>query len=765
MILSLVYDSLEDQCSKKSILEPIRQIIKEIIIMAYKSVPSRLTVIFCLLILSLFLICSCGGGGGGGGANDKLLASATIGSDGGTVETEELVLTVPAGAFTSDTELKVYKSSDENPFSKDAVSSILRVDGLPDAWSQTLQIKIKYKGNLSGERFIAVGEDAFMLSAGETATAFSLLEAETTNGYLTIDLAAPSGSQTISQGLVSAGRISDTFTILKFFGTTRKTKKSSSGHFQITYPVKNTNLSDVNALADYLDDAYVEFERMGFDYSKRTKWPAQVNLIDLNVDGRYGYPAWFGINYGVLDLNVKNLADRSRMRYTAGHEFFHLVQSLYGTRNEWYWPDEAFSTWSETLFVSNPDDYIPSTVLGPAGIVINNFWEPFKGWQKGSEGNDQNHGYGMSPVIKYLTKKYNNKVLVDIYKANRAGRSPMWAIEDSVPDHISFVCALFFDQYLLGNLYNIPINRFARNRTGTYHIGSAKDTGVKFPMESYPDLSAKLYQINLKYPGISNDAKIELTTSGDQANIFVYKFKTVDGSWVVDYIIDGIDNVTVEDIKDLTDEKYFLLVMIINTSRAWDDYTATTDIALDVNVVTTQATKFSVGIDAYLSSITTVEGSGSSQSTQTKDQEWKNFFVPTGTIAGATYTGSYSYQDSNGWQRDSEIILTVSGDQGTVTSFTATSKTEAISQYVGPYTLISTLKGTNVPFEKAGSGQTYNDDTEQWEGYEYELYSVHGTQTCQSLIEYTQYDSRIDKSTSFTCDSGSKLEIELQTVK
>ena len=59
-----------------------------------------------------------------------------------------------------------------------------------------------------------------------------------------------------------------------------------------------------------------------------------------------------------------------------------------------------------------------------------------------------------------------------------------------------------------------------------YQIKSNADT-LKVFTHSYPDLSARLYNIQLMYPDIDESASISFTASYEGTEITVFKYKTI----------------------------------------------------------------------------------------------------------------------------------------------------------------------------------------------------------------------------------------------
>ena len=92
-------------------------------------------------------------------AEETPLAAATIGPSGGTLQIRDFVLTVPPGAFTSSNKITLWESQEDHGFGANAASRCFRLDGLPDAYSDTLTVSVGYRGALMAETYIAVGTE------------------------------------------------------------------------------------------------------------------------------------------------------------------------------------------------------------------------------------------------------------------------------------------------------------------------------------------------------------------------------------------------------------------------------------------------------------------------------------------------------------------------------------------------------------------------------------------------------------------------------
>ena len=79
----------------------------------------------------------------------EVLAEATIGPEGGTLETKDFILTLASVAFSSVSDMKLYNETDNKPNNESTVLELYRNDELPVNFQKPLRMAIKYKGSLS----------------------------------------------------------------------------------------------------------------------------------------------------------------------------------------------------------------------------------------------------------------------------------------------------------------------------------------------------------------------------------------------------------------------------------------------------------------------------------------------------------------------------------------------------------------------------------------------------------------------------------------
>jgi len=654
--------------------------------------------IFILLFLSIllaFLACDKDDPTSPEEETGELLATETIGTSGGEIESDNFKLTIPAGALPASTELKLFVSMEEEPFDESAITEFYKIEGFPSDYSQPLKLRLKYQGTFANSGAIAFGEEAFISSLGETTMAFQLISAKDSSGYLTCSLPAPTGNGQIQSSILKNLQPQNGPVTINIQGVSGFTPfLTTEKHFKISSTDKTVSLQAAQNLGNFLDAAFDTLKNLGFQHETKRNWYASVTIRKLD-DKVFGYSAssMLGDNYGYLEFNSKKINDLAAMRLTAGHEFFHLVQALYDNRNRYskakfssdhFWLDEATAVWIEEKFTDQANFVSP--------IRSGNEMAPIDGMEKGAEEDAGKHGYGMSAVIKYLCNIHGEDILVEMYEKIYNGSNPVDAIESATEDPVLWY-EKFLRQYVLGQIYNVQMALWVGNKSGEFDISSESDT-VKNFSGSYPDLSAKLYQVKLNYANINNSAKLEFTADGGTNEVTVFKYKS--GS--LEYVDNYNEELTISDVRNLKDNGWHLLALITN-SRSVSPYTSSTDIKLEIKLKTPvwEICYFYVECRGYYKK----------EYVNYPDSvvyEWSSL-VPVfsgwtkGDFTGNTFFGAWDTTEATGWFDRGSLTVTLSESRDKITSFQITQTSGYIEGHVLEETWQDACSGVNVPWQ------------------------------------------------------------------
>ena len=662
----------------------------------------NLSNLFLLILFSLILTngCSEDSPSEPEETNIQVLTSKSIGIEGGELKTETVEISIPPGALSVSTDLSIYNSTEENLFSQKEVSEFFVIDGLPSTINKPIKLKIKYDGVLSDSSYIAIGENNFTCSSNNLLTSFRLLSASDSAGYLIATLIPL--NETNDENIILSKTNEDAISLNIGAISGYASYISSQGHFKINFPA--WVLNEVYDLGDYLEYAYNSFQNIGFSYSRRTKWPVEVTVkkLDAAVFG-YSYNSVWGDNYGYMEFNVDKMFNKEDLKVTAGHEFFHLVQSLYDPRNrfskakfqsEHLWLDEAAAVWSEYLFSNSGIEYT-------SPIFANNAYEILKGIAISTGDNAQSYGYAMASLIKYITSKYGNNSLVTIYENVYNGQSVTRAVSSVLPVGLSYTWKSYLKSLFSFEIYKSDLFRTstllstAKIKSQNFLIDSADDT-LKVFESSLQDLSATIFSVNNLFDNLQDNAKLEFVCEGWELQ--VYK---VNGS-TSSLLASGTDTIIVDKFKDLSDDGYQIVAVLINDELNLP-YDSKKDYNMQIRVKAPKTIKWIYFAVSYTGTFDYT----TSQGTETRVSEsgmdftiWNKGGEFSGNTVQLTQDSTDSYNQTN-----STIELTFDDidNPSTITNFTFLQTENSVKYDV---TTNNAASGSGVPFTKDKYGST-----------------------------------------------------------
>lgn len=360
--------------------------------------------LFISLILVLFLI---GCGGDDGVAPDPPpqetpIVSGTIGPEGGELRSDEVILTIPAGALTEDTQLKIFEESDTAPFGQEGLP-VYAIEGLPEDLGAA--VGLRFQHGVTGQEGVSlflgelrearsVGRELFWeLSASRDSSGWCL--AQLTRGPIDFgDKADVKMRAAIIEGLVST---------------------TPSAHFQVHYLESNFDATRAAWSLNMLEEAYDHLYDLGFHFGDQdTIWPVDAYMVSpeshiaVFVCGHHGK--------GFFRLPPHSGEPNNLFKSIYMHEVFHLAQKWYDTRpskewiqlnNERLWFDEATASWSENYFYP----YFGR----PGSLSLDNYWAPLAGVAGHPTLRPPQYGYGMSSFIEAMVDVQGVEAVNDLY--------------------------------------------------------------------------------------------------------------------------------------------------------------------------------------------------------------------------------------------------------------------------------------------------------------------------------------------------------------
>jgi len=524
-----------------------------------------LYLIFCSL--SILITCS-GDDPVSPQSNDtNLLHTQDVGSEGGTVELDNVVIDIPLGAFSSVNAVKIYSTIEKTQLDASLITSRYIIDGFPNTFEQPINIRLKNNSSRIDDTCqIAVGRGGFdpdITDSTKSGYSYDIITVVDSSGWLCYQIPAnPAGSFAHK---ASAEIFTMEHYLITLFGLYPEYTKVNYSHFTIHY-VKGPD-SDINQTANYLEDALAAITSSGYDLSgmgfphrafiRFEDYNDAKIVISKNKESKYIATLYITVNkVSGQDYTDYELKVRSRL--------YQIIPVLYGlsqynTNLKWF--TYALSTWSEDKFMYPPThcskNYTGNQMApfkGMQAAVYRSFLDPIK------------HGYGMSTFLKYMVKHHSETILIHALEHMKSfGEHPFNAFEPYISDDRGVWWSDYFKEHILGDPCDFDANEMISSKSGDFIINGANDTLETFKHAFY-DLSARAYYIGLNYNEIGDDDFIRITATCDSIylsdlNILVFSYK--DNTL---QFIDKGNAVTIENIASYKSAGQNLVAVVVNSN-------------------------------------------------------------------------------------------------------------------------------------------------------------------------------------------------------
>jgi len=570
--------------------------------MSIKTLTHRFIKLFVFILALVFIITSCDLGDNNpnyvGTTGYNLIGTQIIGTTGGEINLDSIIVKVPSGAFDDNNEVNIYAGVENDGFDEYGSSALYQIDGLPSTINKPVKLSIKYHGTIEGDTLVAIGTMGFATSLDSSLYSYHTENASDSAGYLVYDIPANSGLGKLTQP--QNGILDGALNIIVL--SSYVSLPSSNGHFKLSFPLPYYQQAVL--MGEHFETAYSTCHTMGFSYAARTSWPVNVLTKPLGtlLYGSYSYKISSPngkttvtnaelrsfINRGKFTINLNILSDDLKLRTVCGHEFLHLVQNLYefsapNIEQEQNWLKEATSVWIEDKF-ANVTDYVSSIIPGRELYL-------FDGWQikqpkpNNYETSHAETGYGLSVIIKALEDRYGETVVVKLFEKIKSGIlpnnpvDPVDAILSVLNEPVSTFWHGVLSSYVLGQYYNSNVNfRFLDTSDADWYLPGAvyyepviidKDFTIKHDLRYRTDLSGSLYKV--KAGDLSGLDKVPLSFKiSDPINcgLLICKFKKgQEISELGNVFPGGTGEVIVSDAKPIFDDGYEIIVLVSNSTH------------------------------------------------------------------------------------------------------------------------------------------------------------------------------------------------------
>ena len=517
------------------------------------------------------------------------VASVTIGPEGGSINIDQCEITVPPGTFSESIKIAVLKSPNDQAFEENGVSDLYEFKGLPAEFDKPITVKIKYDGQLSESSFIAMGHMQHDQTRNDSLIIYALYAAEDSAGYLQCEIPATNQSSVLKSN-VAEFHIDDP--ARAFFRAVTATKILRTEHFEITYPV--TLAASVSDVGTELESALAVLQNE-LDLYKGTFGDRWHVSLDTHFQGVAGSMIPFLPKFTVSrDLVRQSKFDE--IRQEAAYAFLrfglftYIPPEVYQDEPGFLWFEIALYSWLEEFLTDDTGFQTP--VNYPQNALA-----PLNGMRAGAGSEThadviENHGIGMSSLVKYLVNdsRYGKAGILNTFNRIINGNAPAKALINTVDAMVVDWWPQYIQSLVNGDIYPIPLSTLLNNLNGEWNINGATDTLQVFtPTDPniglYPDLSAKLFKINLNTPVTDPEKKLRFhyTGIGDNFGMSLAVFGIQNDA----LFFLGMTHAQDFEIPELNvyyenNMRQFLAVMINN--NAVSPYLGTTDLDLTVSI-------------------------------------------------------------------------------------------------------------------------------------------------------------------------------------
>jgi hypothetical protein len=557
----------------------------------------------------------------------KILQTAIIGPEGGQLEMEGFSLTVPEGAFAETVTLELGIESDSTLYSEEILSKVYRVDGIPSIYYKDLPIIVKLEKQ---------SDDSISLAFGEPDTVFEEMEFINYDYYKAKDSSgfAVSIIPSVNEYNQLAKRskefsVNSSLKLLKLIEVilAHGEIRSSNDNFFIDYPESKAYL--IPEIETHLEDAVETIISFGFNKlplrtnETRSNWPVKVEFIEYtsytsnnpvvkrkgsySVSRRTHYQKinekfyltdnWFiYLNSKLIDENPKPYNLKMLLGRSVFDQF--LAQSfLYeGIIEIKYWMLDCLWRWSEKIFTDD-SDYLISIYDWNDKYLLefmeDSNWDYVSeilyglNFQKSSNANNPHaqaqHEAAFTALIEYITRidPKRKKIIYDIHNSVLSQKSSMNGFIEALGETENIWWPGFLKEYIQGNILNVPSEKFLENVSKTLEFLDG-DT-LKYVNDTYNDLSAKLFRIEIKSDDIKNKSTLRFDLGPKSLNL--------------DYVKTLVFGISNDNLAFLSGGNDFvvgnlfnyngLLACVVNSGNA-PPFTGTSNINLDVKVTDDQ---------------------------------------------------------------------------------------------------------------------------------------------------------------------------------
>lgn len=677
------------------------------------------------------------------------LASATIGSTGGKIETEDVSISIPSGALDGNYEIAISEISDDGGFGENTISGSFKISGLPNSYLAPIKFKVKYSVALTANSFIAMGNKVFDEVNSDSSFEYQLFEATDSAGFLISEIPG------INLGVIekSTSELNESnSSIDRIIKVISSYKEKRSENFVFHYPI---------VLESYISNVEKTFEDVfniisnDLDLSFYPK-PEHQTVIIKFLPGEKAVYGWYNLTGGqeqyLFYVNIDHILQNNfdQIKKRLGNIILNLEMIRYNNLGEF---KRTIESWAEELFTDGefkyPDNFEQSVM------------EPFKGLKNYSD-NVEGHSIGLASILKYLAEDeelFGMKGLKKMHSNLGKDVDPISALLKTVDGNVVDWLPDFTQKYLMGEIYDLPQSSFFDNVPLEWNINSNTDTLKEFnyfPANYYPDISAKLFKINLNHQPEDDTYNMLFDMRGNTEfglSLVVFGIKNneltyLETAHAQDFIIPNLKEYYDKNIRQ------FLAVLVNTLGVPPYDGNSEVDLIIQID------NNFEGGggldlqynlcrIEVYLQGL--FEDTRWAEGTQVEyttgvgtSHDYYDYEDTVRTISGSFYGNIFtgSFDNGEGWTQTATVTLSEEQDKIIDYSF------EEIHAVWSDHRVLRKVSGSNIPVSNSKNT----------------LFESRGENSCSSVFEIQLMTIRNETDTSkivdFWCDENSRVIIQ-----
>lgn len=482
----------------------------------------------------------------------------TIPANGGTINEGDISIKFPTGTFDSDTKITVNEKEAGAIRGHDEVSKFYQIK-MPAVTHQPMKVTIK--SQTAGDDIIMVAHLLGGSKDGKESNYMDWpLDATYKNGEYIAELSPFSNNEDATYMTDITIGLTYSASATHSSNSRSQTRADQGGTLSFKFDwgskenaKKNANLE--NTMMNYFKQADKIIKDLGFRVKGNRTVPILIvkektNSGPLNKDeqGRYEMSIW-GADKGYIYMNEgfstqpdQDTFSDKKLRCTIIHELMHYFQADYDPRTAFFKGGainangnsivlyEEGGVWAEQ-FLNNGEFSV--SFIADKGRALN----VLQGLVTIED--HQSHGYGSSIFLQYMSKKYGNKKIVELYNSwHEKGMLPVFDIYTTWCDKIesNVLKGDNFDNFLVdaatGNIDKLFTTQiFLTKADHEEEVWYTNSDGKKtFSSEVNPyGGSFNIFQIDKSYSDNGNSSlqgkklKIRQTKSGVTTYIHMYK--------------------------------------------------------------------------------------------------------------------------------------------------------------------------------------------------------------------------------------------------